>query len=209
MPMAVSLSEFSKLLWERGHAEANGGNLSIKLGENLLITTPTMMSKGELMADDMVVCNFNGDVIYGLTKPSSEIKSHVAVYRANEGARAIVHSHPVYTCSYAFTQSLPFDPMSPESVFWLGDIGVIEYILPGSPELAKDIELRCKGKYVIMLRNHGLITWGTSIKEAFWRTEVMENHCRISHIISERRDNPRALTEREKVFIGRMSDYLK
>ncbi len=204
--IAESLSHYSRIIYDHGFAFANGGNLSARLHGGMVISTPTMESKGFLTPADMVITDFDGNKLYGKKEVSSEIQSHLAVYRANRGAHAVIHSHPPYACSYCFGESSLSEPLSPESILWLGDICTIPFILPGSPELASEIERLCKGKYVIMLENHGLITWGATIRDALWRTEVMENHCKIWHIISSRGDRAKELSDKEKIMLEKLKD---
>lgn len=203
---ALEITEYSHLMWSKGYVEANGGNISIRLSGDTIITTPTMESKGQLRPEDMVICTLQGDKIYGKRDASSEIKTHIAVYRSNPQAKSVVHSHPPYTCSYAFTDSLPFSFMSAEALFWLDKMCVVPFITPGSDELSNEIERLCKGSSVILLRNHGLITWGGSIKEAWWRTEAMESSCKISHIIKERGDTPVYLSERDRLSLQKIKE---
>ncbi len=203
-PWAKQLATYSRMVWELGYTKANGGNLSLKIAEDLIMTTPTMMSKGDLTVDDMVVCNFKGDIVFGYRSPSSEINSHLAIYNVNENAKAVVHSHAPYSCSYAFTNEMPPSNLSPDSVLWLGDICEIPFLLPGSNELSKEIERLCKDKYVLLLRNHGLMTWGESLQNAVWRTEVMEGYCRISHLISTRGASLRELSSEQIAMLEKL-----
>ena len=207
---AKELAFYSRLVWEMGFAEANGGNLSVKIAEDLIMTTPTMMSKGELTSEDMIVCNLKGDIVFGSKSPSSELYSHLAIYKVNENAKAIVHSHPPYSSSYAYSEEMPIKSLSPESIFWIGDICVIPFIMPGSIELSKEIERACKDKYVLLLMNHGLMTWGESLRNAMWRTEVMERYCKISHLITSRGATPAKLTNRQIIMLEKLKgDFLK
>ncbi len=207
---ALEITEYSHLMWSKGYVEANGGNISLRLSGDMIISTPTMESKGLLSPEDMVISSFKGDKIYGNRFASSEIKTHIAVYRSNPQAKAVIHTHPPYTCSFAFTNSLPFNSMSVEALFWLDKMCIVPFIMPGSEELSNEIEHQCKGSTVILLRNHGLITWGESIKEAWWRTEAMESNCKISHIIKERGDTPLNLSERERLTLENLrNSYLK
>ena len=203
---ALEITEYSHMMWSKGYVEANGGNISLKISPDLIISTPTMESKWMLKPDDMVISTLKGERLFGHKAASSEIKTHIAVYRSNPKAKAVIHSHPPYTCSFAFTDSLPFDSLSAESIFWIDRICIVPFIIPGSEELSKEIEHLCKGKHVILLRNHGLLTWGESIKEAWWRTEAMESNCRISHIIKERRDTSVQLSHRERVMLEKLKE---
>ncbi len=207
---AKTLSEYSAIVHSRGFVEANGGNLSVKIDHNLIMTTPTMMSKGSLKEDDMVVCDLYGNIIHGNRKPSSEILSHLAVYRSDETVNSVIHTHPPYTCSFACSDETFPKPFSPETLFWLGDIDFVSFFLPGSEALSKEIEKKAKDKYVLILRNHGLMTFGSSLREALWRTEVMESHCKIANYIIERGARCISLSEKEIKMLKQMKDnYLK
>jgi L-fuculose-phosphate aldolase len=207
---AKELSEYSSKIYSKGFVEANGGNLSVKIAPDLIMTTPTMMSKGSLKTDDMVICNFSGDIVYGQRSPSSELFSHLSVYKCDEGIEAVVHTHPPYTCSYACSDE-PFPlPLTPETILWLGNVGFISFALPGSKELSKEIEQKARNKHALVLQNHGLLTWGNSLRDAFWRTEVMESHCRTAHYIMERGARCASLSEKEMKMLEKMKDnYLK
>ncbi|MHC1778627.1 MAG: class II aldolase/adducin family protein [Bacteroidales bacterium] len=201
LAFAREITEYSHLAWQKGFTEANGGNISIRLPDNLIMSTPTLESKRDLQDEDMVISNFHGKKIFGKRDASSEITSHIAIYKANPEALSVIHTHPPFTCSFACTNNLPLSNITPESVLWTGKIAIIPYHLPGSEELSDMILNLSVGSKVLLLRNHGLITWGESLKEAWWRTEVMENTCRISHYISVRGDSATLLTEDEVAMI--------
>lgn len=206
LPMAKELAKYSRLVWDMRFVEANGGNLSVKIAEDLIITTPTMMSKRELTPDDMVVCTLKGDIVFGSRSPSSELHSHLAIYNVNENAKAIVHSHPPYATSYAFADDMPIEWLAPESVFWIGEICVIPFLMPGSIELSNEIKRTCKEKYVLFLKNHGLITWGESLQNAMWRTEVMESYCKTAHLISVRGAKPAKLNSKQVNMLVKLKE---
>ncbi|PKO96881.1 MAG: hypothetical protein CVU12_03045 [Bacteroidetes bacterium HGW-Bacteroidetes-7] len=207
---AKQLATFSHLLYQKGFADANGGNLSVKPDENIIITTPTLESKGTLKYGDMVITDNNGNHLYGSKRASSELTSHLAVYRANPKAGAVIHSHPPYVCSYVYTRCTPLLDSSPETLIWTGEVCDIPFIMPGSQELAEKLQQECQNKHVVLLRNHGLITWGGNLREAWWRTEVFEHHCKISHLIQVRGDSQVALGKEAVKRLNELrKDFLK
>ena len=203
---AKLLAKFSHLLYQKGFADANGGNLSVKLEENIIITTPTLESKGSLKYGDMVITDNIGNQLYGTKRASSELTSHLAVYRANPNARAVIHSHPPYVCSYVYTESTPALETSPETLIWTGEVSDIPFIMPGSQELSEKLQQECQNKHVILLRNHGLMTWGRDLKEAWWRTEVFEHHCYISHLIKVRGESQVSLEKEAVKFLNELKE---
>lgn len=182
----IELATYSRLLFERGFAMANGGNLSLRLDKELLITTPTGFSKGELTPQEMVFCNMAGERVAGEREPSSELHSHLALYRGRGDIKAIIHSHPPYCCSFAVTDEEPFAPITTESNMWLGEVTIVEYIEAGSPHLAQELYKLSQKSNCFLLRNHGIITCGTTLKEALWRGDIMERHCMLVHLTSAR-----------------------
>lgn len=206
--IAVQLANYSRQLYSKGFADANGGNLSVRLDNELIMTTPAMESKGYLSQDDMAITDIDGIQLFGLKKCSSEITSHLAVYKANKLANAIINSHPPYVCSYAYTSETPDCKCSPEAIIWTGEICDIPSLMPGSKELAERVEKDCKDKCVILLRNHGLLTWGRDLKEAWWRTEVFEHHCKISHLISARGQIANVLDNDQISVLNKLRDSL-
>lgn len=194
---AFTLCYYSELLWQKSMVEGNGGNLSLKLDNNLFLATPTLHSKNGLNEKDLVIVDSLGNQLYGDNRVTSELFAHLAIYKNNPDIGGIIHSHPPYTCSYAFSTNIPSVPMSAESVIWMEDLILAPYNMPGSQEFFDQIESLSRGRYVIALQNHGLIAWGKDLKEAFWRTEVVEAHCKISHIIESRGASPRHFTYKQ------------
>ena len=164
LTFAREITEYSHLAWQKGFTEANGGNISVRLPDNLIMSTPTLESKRDLQDDDMVISNLQGKKIFGKREVSSEIKSHIAIYKLNPDAFSVIHTHPPYTCSFACTNKLPFSNITPESVLWTGKIALLPFALPGSEELSDLIMKLSAGMKVILMMNHGLLTWGESSK---------------------------------------------
>lgn len=196
-PEAESVCYYSDLLWQKSLVEGNGGNITLKISDFLIIATPTLFSKKDLKVDDLTIIDKNGVQLYGENMVTSEIASHLSVYKANPSAQSVIHSHPPFVCSYAYTDVFPTQLLSPEAIIWVGDFVFAPYSLPGSEELATQIYSLSKGKNVLILQNHGLLTWGDSIRDAFWRTEIVESHCRISHLIESRKAVPRQFSYKQ------------
>ncbi len=196
-PEAESVCYYSDLLWQKAFVEGNGGNITLKISEFLIVATPTLYTKKGLTVDDLTIIDKNGVQLYGENNVTSEISSHLSVYKANPSAQSVIHSHPPYTCSYAYTDHFPTQLLSPEAIIWIDDLVFAPYSLPGSDELASQVETLSRGKNVLILQNHGLLTWGESIRDAFWRTEIVEAHCKISHLIDSRKAVPRQFSYKQ------------
>ncbi|MDD3844499.1 MAG: class II aldolase/adducin family protein [Bacteroidales bacterium] len=202
------LCQFARHLYNKGYTEANGGNLSVRVRGNHLLTTPTMMSKGDLQPDDIVYCDMDGNVLYGKKRPSSELKTHIAIYKSREDINAVVHTHPPYCCSYAYTSDNPFLCLSAETEIWLDNVQIVDFIMPGSDELSNVIGSIACSTTNIMLRNHGIITYAPSLKEAVWKTDIMERQCMIMHLIESRGKSPVLIGNENKAKIAILKQKL-
>ncbi len=205
---ASIICDYAKILWQKSYVEGNGGNISMKVTKNTFLCTPTLFSKRAIEAKDIILVDAYGEHLFGIHKPSSEISTHMAIYRSNPKAKAIIHTHPPYTCSYAFSDSLPSIPFSPESALWMDELFMVPYLAPGSEELAKEVEYSSQGRNNVVLQNHGLFTWDVNMERAFWRTEVIENHCKVANIIESRGAKPKFFTESEYSDLSKLKREL-
>ncbi len=204
---AEQICIYSNLMWERGFAEANGGNLSVRLGNGNFLVTPTNHSKKGLIPDDLVLSDNRGVQINSLNgRMSSEFNTHLAIYKINPEAVAVIHAHPPYTCSFACSATFPTDPLTAEAVFWAENIKVIPYILPGSEELAEFIVTTGSGADVFVLKNHGIVTFGKSLKEAWFKCEVVEAQLKLYHLAASRGEEPLKL---DNIQISKLREIKK
>ena len=178
--------EAGRRLYMRGYACANDGNLSARISENLIIATPSGVSKGFMTEDMLLRLDLDGNVVGGSLgggsggslggglKPSSEIKLHLAIYRQSDRLRAVCHAHPPVSSAYA-AAGVPLDkPFLQETVVSLGIIPVAGYAAPGSQELALGAAAYCLDYHGALLEHHGAVTWGDSVMQALFRMESLE-----------------------------------
>lgn len=174
------ICEVGKRLYNRNFVAANDGNISIKVGPNTLWTTPTGVSKGFMTPDMLVKIDLNGKVISGKLKPSSEIKMHLRVYKENPEVNAVVHAHPPVATAFAIAGISLDRPILPEAVVLLGTVPVAPYATPGTEEVPDSIAPYCKSHNAVLLANHGALTWGRDIMEAYYRMESLEHYALIT-----------------------------
>ena len=93
--------EVGRRMYNKNFVAANDGNISCKVGDNELWTTPTGVSKGYMTEDILVKVDLDGNILRGSTKPSSELKMHLRVYRENPQVKSVVHAHPPVATSFA------------------------------------------------------------------------------------------------------------
>ena len=169
------ICEIGRRLYNRELVAANDGNISIKVDENKLLITPTMMSKGYMVEDDIILIDYDGSVLMGSKKPSSEYLLHTTVYKNRQDINAIVHAHPM-----------------PEAIMSLGVFPVAEYARPGTKELALSIMPYINEHNGCLLSNHGAVCWSKDVYSAYYLMEQLEFYCKTS-LIAEQIGNPKII----------------
>ncbi|MGF7143207.1 L-fuculose-phosphate aldolase [Anaerotaenia torta] len=170
----IQLKEICKLLYERQLVTASDGNISMRLNEKHIIITPSRKNKGLLSPEDMIVTDLDGNVAEGRGKASSEFLMHRAIYQNRPEIGAIIHTHPVYATAFALAgKNIPDDHLIEARVI-LGPTALAEYGTPGTPEMAEVIAPHIRKVNSILLKNHGAITYGTDLIDAYNRMDVLE-----------------------------------
>src|SRR5579871_1966569 len=117
-PYAHSLKEqicqMGHRLWKRAYVDGNGGNMAIRVGEDIAICTPTLVSKGSLTPEDMCLVDFEGNQLLGTKKRTSEILMHLQMMKKQPKAVATCHCHPPYATAFAIVGEAPPTCMLPE-----------------------------------------------------------------------------------------------
>jgi L-fuculose-phosphate aldolase len=170
------ICEIGRRVYNKNFVAANDGNISVKVGPDTIWTTPTGVSKGFMSPDMMVKMDLRGNVLFGNLKPSSEVKMHLRVYNENSEVNAIVHAHPPVATSFAIAGISLDQPISPEAVVIVGSVPVAPYATPGTDEVPTSIAPYCKSHNAVLLANHGALTWGRDIIEAYYRMESLEHY---------------------------------
>jgi len=191
------LLEYSQLMQKEGLVVGPGGNTSIKDKNGVMWISPSGIPFTEMTVEDFVPINItNGKIIDPRLMPSSEVALHLFLYRARPDINCIFHSHPPYVISLSSVDVL-LVPLFPDFVVYLGHyVPQVTYITPCTEEMAQLVVQAIKGVPSCVLKNHGAVTVGKSIKEAFIRTQVLESGAKILHqalLIGE----PRVLTKKE------------
>ena len=173
------LTEIGRRVYERGYVAANDGNISMRIGCDRILVTPTGMSKGFMNPEQMVPVDMNGRVLKGDFRPSSEIRVHLAVYRHRPDIHGICHAHPVHATAFAVA-GIPLNrPVLPEVVIGLGCIPVIPYGTPGTDDFVKPLLPFLHNHDAFLLANHGVLTLGPDAWSAYYRMEIVEHAAAI------------------------------
>lgn len=165
-------------MWQRAYVDGNGGNLAIRVGEDLVLCTPTLVSKGELKPEDLCLVDFQGNQILGEKKRTSEILMHLQIMQRQPKARASAHGHPPYATAFAVAGIEPPTCVIPEYEVFCA-VAIAPYRTPGTPEMGKLVADLAEEHNTILMANHGVVTWShNSVEEAYWRMEIIEAYCR-------------------------------
>jgi len=177
-----AIVEYGRLMYQNGLVAGYDGNLSVRLDENRIVITPTGVPKGFLTAADPVLVDIDGRSPTGLRQPSSEMPLHLAAYRHRPDIGACCHAHPPYATAFASTgRELP-ENILPEAVLFFGRVPLTEYMAPGVAADLTRIEPLLADHEAFLLRNHGALTLGRDLPEAYFRMETVEHYARIVYI---------------------------
>ena len=172
------ICEMGHRLWKRAYVDGNGGNMAIRVGEDIAICTPTLVSKGSLKPEDMCLVDFEGNQLCGTKKRTSEILMHLQMMKRQPKAVATCHCHPPHATAFAVAGIAPPTCMLPEYEVFCS-VGVAPYRTPGSPDMGKLVAELTDQFNTILMANHGVVTWShNNIEEAYWRMEIIEAYCR-------------------------------
>lgn len=176
---SVRLAFFGKLLHRRGYVSGTDGNLSVRVGPECVLVTPSGVSKRFMRSGDMVLVSLDGKKLAGSREPSSEIGMHLKIYKLRPDITAVVHAHPCISTGFASAGIGLIEPVCSELVLTLGKVPLAPYALPGSDELAKALEPFIPDHNAILMQNHGVVAYGETLERAYMNMETVEHCARI------------------------------
>ncbi|MBK8420011.1 class II aldolase/adducin family protein [Candidatus Villigracilis saccharophilus] len=204
--------ECGQIAYERHLMTSNDGNISVRMNNGCVLITPSGISKGRLVPDDMLVVDLDGKIISSREdrSPSSETPMHLEVYKQREDVRAVVHAHPIFATTLTVADiEFPIDVL-PEVLLTMGEVPITRYATPSSHEDAEVIRPFVKDHSAMLLRQHGSLTFGKNLDEALIHLEriehVSEIYWRAKMMGTVKRVPPEAQAQlislREKYFKG-------
>lgn len=187
------LKKYANKLVDSGLVVGAGGNLSMRDGEYMFIS-PSGFDLKETYDEDWVKVNIDTGEILSELKPS-EILMHLECFRRNKDINAVLHAHPSYSVAVSSTgQEIP--AMFPDFPAMVKKVSYIDYVIPTTHVLADAIAEVVADSQAIIMRNHGVLTVGTTMKEAFFYMQLTEEAAKLYSIASII-GTPRILTEEE------------
>ena len=171
------ICQMGRRLWERGYVDGNGGNISVRVGEELVLCTPTLCSKGFMEERDICLCDMEAGQLCGYRPRTSEVKVHIAMMKAS-GMDACIHCHPPHCNAFLFAGATPPNGINPEADIFFGQIALAPYGTPGGDAVAASVAEAARKSNVVFMENHGIVTGGRSVEEAEWFAENADAYCK-------------------------------
>ena len=182
VPLRRELRRLGKRLYRLGFTPGTSGNLSVRLDSKFILATPTGVSKSMLSKEDMVIVDLDGRQYSGSRKVTSEIGMHLAVYNRRPEICAVVHSHPPIATGFACSGRSLDEPLCSEAVMSLGAVPLARYATTGTEEVAESLAEFIPDHEAILMANHGVVTYGKTLMDAFMKMETVEHFAQVNLI---------------------------
>ncbi|MBZ0201391.1 MAG: class II aldolase/adducin family protein [Ignavibacteria bacterium] len=179
MGIKAELIYYSKECYNSKFVSAYDGNLSARNKKGSIISTSSNTCKGRIKTSDLVKTDKNGKRIEGRKKVSTELKLHLYIYSKRKDINAVIHTHPVFASVFAVTGKALDKAYLPEVFLKFGKIPLAKYAAPSTDEVPLSIENFVMKYNAILLANHGLVTFGRTLEEAYYLTEKAEQYSQI------------------------------
>jgi len=179
------ICEIGRRVYNKGFAAANDGNISYRIGENEVLCSPTMICKGFMKPEDICMVDLDGGQLAGIKKRTSEILLHLTIMKHRPDVKAVVHCHPPHATAFAVAREAIPQCVLPEIEVFMGEVPLAPYETPGGQEFADTVVPFLKATNTIILTNHGTVSFGKTLEEAYWKTEILDAYCRILILAKE------------------------
>ena len=180
------ICDVGRRMWQRAYVDGNGGNIAIRVADDLALCTPTLVSKGFMKPEDMCLVDLDGNQKAGIKKRTSEILMHLQIMKTVPRAKATAHCHPPHATAYAVAGVEPPTCMIPEIEVFVGKVPIAPYRTPGTPEMGKLVADLADEHNTILMGNHGAVSWShLSVEDAYFKMEILEAYCRTVWVASQ------------------------
>ncbi|MBN1562964.1 MAG: class II aldolase/adducin family protein [Anaerolineae bacterium] len=179
--MRHKIIDVGRRLYDLFFVAGNDGNISVRLNDDEILMTPTNVSKGQMEPEDIVKVSLSGQLLAASngSRPSSEGRMHLAIYRNRPDIRAVVHAHPPTATGFAVANRDLTAPFLPEVVVRTGPTPLVPYTIPGGDELPASLIPYIEDHLTLLLGNHGVVAYGPTLRDALFNLETVELNARI------------------------------
>jgi L-fuculose-phosphate aldolase len=198
------VARFMRRLYKCGLTTTSGGNISLRISEDTIAITPSATDKGKMRWKEVGILSILGENLTPELKPSIESEMHISIYKKNKEIKAIVHAHPVFASAFTAMKCKIDTDLTAEACAILGNPLMVPYALMGTDELAAVVSENIMNSDCLLLENHGILTTGATILQAFDKIEVLENAAKMTLIVeTTKKKSPLSkskILEIEKLF---------
>ncbi len=174
--------EVGRRTYERGYVASNDGNISARVDDKKVLITPTGVSKGYMKPEDLVLVDYEGNVLSSGKRPSSEVFMHLRIYKERPDVNSVCHAHPIHATGHAVAGLSLEKCVLPEVIIALGGVPLVEYGEPGTEEFFRPVLKYLKDHDAFLLQNHGALTIGADVLNAYHKMETLEHFAHISYV---------------------------
>ncbi len=179
MASRKELVEICHRVYEKGFVSAYDGNISAVTSDNTFLITRSAVRKGDVTEDDILEIDSSGRIINGRGKISTEYKIHLYAYAKRPEVNAVVHCHPVYATAFASIGQGLTGNYFPEVILTLGKVPLCKYSTPSTDDLPLSMEPYIDYAWALLFQNHGAVTLGKNLKDAYNKMEKLEHTAQI------------------------------
>jgi len=205
MSSKKKLVEICHKVYEKGFVAAYDGNISCRTNSDSVLITPSGICKGNVNEKDIIEIDLNGNVLSGKKKISTENKIHLFVYLKRKEVKAVVHCHPTYATAFALNGEGLNKHYLPEVFLTIGKVPLCKYATPSTDGVAKSLEPYINYSWAMLLQNHGAVTMGKSLDDAYFKMEKLEQAAKII-LLARLIGKPKELSKKNIKDILRISE---
>jgi L-fuculose-phosphate aldolase len=177
------VARFMRRLYWKGLTTTSGGNISLKVSDDIILITPSATDKGRMRWNEVGIMTITGENLTSELKPSIECEMHLSIYRKKKDVSAIIHAHPLFASAFTAMKCKIDTNLTAEARAICGDPCFVHYALMGTKELASLASENIENSDILLLENHGILTTGSSLLQAFDKLEVLENAAKMTMIV--------------------------
>ena len=195
------IARFMRRLYRQSLTTTSGGNISLRVAHDIIAITPSATDKGRMKWKEIGLITFKGENLTPELKPSIESEMHLSIYRSRN-IKAIVHAHPVFATSFTAMKRKINTALTAEACSILGDPVFVPYALMGTKDLASIVAEHIEKSDILLLENHGILSVGADLLQAFDRIEVLETAAKMTVIVE-------AMGKKSPLTSGRIDEIKK
>ncbi len=171
--------EICHRIYKYGFVSAYEGNVSVRTKSGKFLITRSGVCKGDVLEKDILLVNKKGKVLEGKGKVSTENRLHFFIYNRRADINSVVHCHPIYSSIFSILGKGLTQHLFPETILSLGKVPLCKYETPSTDKLAESLGPYVEFSSAFILQNHGAVTIGKTIDEAYYRMETLEHTAEI------------------------------